>query len=144
MKTARQRAASRRNLVIARSKRRRRVAVGVLAVAGGAAAVYGGTKIKGHPINVKNYTPPRAVKTVRASTGSHRVRSTAFKKANYPHTPEAKRAAARRYKHTNVAYRGISEAEVIRRTNTYESIRGKRVSGKERNSVLGKYRKQAV
>lgn len=150
MRTARQRAASRRNLAVARSKRRRRarnVAIGVGAVGVAGAGVVFGSKLSGHPVNVKNYSPPKAVQTVRTASSPHRVRSSAFKKANYPHTPEAKRVAARRYKHTNSHTRFVSEAEALRRTGSYTArreVNGRQISARERTSALRKYRGQVI
>lgn len=138
-RSAKQITASRANLIKARAKRRR-IAGGILAVGVGAAAIYGGSKVSGHPVKVTSFTPPKA----RQAVSPHRVRGGAFKKANYPHTSEAKAHANIRYRHTNVRSRGISEAEVMRRTGSYSAIRGKKISTTERSAAMKKYRKQMI
>lgn len=93
-----------------------------------------GSKIKGRP-GAKDYKP--RVSMVNPYT---------FRKNNYPHTTEAKRIASRKFRHSGNAYtRRISEAEALRRTQSYVGAReygGKGIRVSERDKAFAKYRKQ--
>jgi hypothetical protein len=103
-----------------------------------------GSKNRGAPEKVTQYKPPRA-----------RIRHGLFNTANYPHTEESLRANRalrgspnKRYKHRLGPNRtGITEAEALRRANTYvglRSVSGKKVSAAERDKALRRYRGQKI
>ena len=194
-RSAKQIAASRRNLIKARAARKRhrggrakKVAKGVGIVALVAASGYAAHKASGSQLIISSRTPTvhhhvtgRPVGTpgfkrtgstisyVHRNTAGDRhivytahvhgqkvttrrsmpaykpkrtfVRPSAFKKANYPHTQEAKNVAGRKFKHSSFKS-GISEAEAMRRSRSYASARGGKISYAEQNKALRKYRKQ--